>query len=159
MSIRKRGQFYSFGFMENGQRYFGTFNGQDGKPYAHTKQEARDLESALRMKLRRGECARSSDFAQFYNEVYMKYVRENTSGWRHAEFRGGVLKQFFFGRTFGQITVMLLVQYINERLISVSKRGRIRSPVTVYKEIRLLSAVFNMAIQEGVAAVNPCLLI
>ena len=52
---------------------------------------------------------------------------------------------------------MLVVGYINERLRSVSKRKRARSPVTVYKEVRLLSAVFNMAISEGSAKNNPCL--
>jgi integrase len=37
-----------------------------------------------------------------------------------------------------------------------TKRARRRSPVTVHKEVMLLSAIFNMAIDEEKAIKNPC---
>ena len=61
---------------------------------------------------------------------------------------------------------MLVVGYINERLQSTTKRKeqrnqvmvfKQRNPATVYKEVRLLSSIFIMAIQEGAATVNPCM--
>lgn len=97
------------------------------------------------------------DFGRFFDSVYLHYSKEHKADWKHDEFRGEVLKAFFAERTFSEFTPMLVVQFINERLKSVTKRGKTRSPVTVNKEVRLLSSVFNMAIQEGAATVNPCL--
>jgi hypothetical protein len=60
----------------------------------------------------------------------MAYSKEHKADWKHDDYRGEVLKEFLAGKTFGQITPMLVVQYINERLKSASKCGRVRSPVT-----------------------------
>jgi integrase len=158
--IRKRGEYYCFEFMENRERYFGTFNGRDGLLVAHSKREATDYESTIRLQVRAGTYTKQSevaDFGQFFDRVYMPYAKEHKADWKHDEFRGAVLKEFFAGKTFAQITPMLIVQLVNQRLKSISKRGRLRSPVTVSKEIALASSVFNMAIQEGAATVNPCL--
>jgi integrase len=159
MTIRKRGRFYDFEFMEDGRRYSGTLNGRDGRPDARSKQEARDHESEIRVQVRTGKYGSEvglGDFGKFFDAVYMKYSKDHKASWRHDEYRGEVLKQFFHGRTFSQITPMLVVGYINQRLASTSKRKKQRSPVTVYREVRLLSSIFIMAIQEGAAAVNPC---
>src|ERR1051326_2811616 len=162
MSVRKRGVYYAFEFMEKGQRYFGTLNGRDGMAYARTKQEARDFESEIRIQVRQGKFRKEiglEDFGKFFDGVYMQYAKEHKESWKHDEFRGVVLKSFFEGKQFSDITPMLLVSFINERLKSKTKRGTIRNPVTVHHEFQLLSSVFNMAIRESVATVNPCLLI
>jgi integrase len=146
--------------MENGQRYSGTFSGKDGIAYAATKQEARDCESQIRIQVRAGTFGKEvglEDFGKFFDDVFMIYSKGHKESWRHDEFRGEVLKKFFKGKSFSQITPMLVVGYINQRLQSKTKRKKIRSPVTVYKELRLLSSVFVMAIGEGKASVNPCL--
>jgi integrase len=168
MSIRKRGRFYDFEFMEDGRRYSGTLNGRDGTPYAGSKQEARDHESEIRIQVPTGTYGKEvglTDFGKFFDDVYMKYSKEHKASWKHDEYRGKVFKKFFQGKTFSQITPMLVVGYINQRLASTTRRKiqrkpvtvyKQRSPVTVYKEVRLLSSIFIMAIQEGVAAVNPC---
>jgi hypothetical protein len=157
--IRKRGKFFEFEFMESGERIFGTFNGKKGIPLVGSKGQAKDCEFAIRSQVRigtYGKQPRSEKFAEFF-EVYMVYAKENTVDWKHAEFRGEVLKQFFADKKFSEITPLIVVQYINQRLQSVTKRNRKRSPVTINKELRLASAVFHMAIQEGIATVNPCL--
>jgi integrase len=162
MSIRKRGEFYSFEFMEKGERYRGTFNGRDGLAHARTKQEARDCESEIRIQVRQGKLrkeVRLEDLGKFFDEVYMRYAREHKMDWQHDEFRGEVLKNFFAGKRFSEITPMLVVSFINDRLKSKTKRGTVRHPVTVHHEVQLLSSIFNMAVKEGAATVNPCLLI
>lgn len=162
MSVRKRGGFYSFEFMERGHRYRGTFNGRDGMAYARTKQEARDRESEIRIQVRQGTLGKEvglEDFCKFFDRVYMTYAKEHKADWKHDEFRGDVLKSFFAGKQFSEITPMLVVSYINGRLKSTTKRGTTRNPVTVHHEVRLLSSVFNMAIREGVATTNPCVTI
>jgi integrase len=160
MSVRKRGGYFSFEFMEQGRRYRGTFNGRDGLAFARTKQEARDCESEIRIKVRNGTFEKEvglEDFGKFFDTVYMRYSKDHKIDWRHDEFRGEVLKTFFAGKKFWQITPMFVVGYINQRLSSTTKRKQTRSPVTIYKEVRLLSSIFRMAIAEGVALVNPCL--
>jgi integrase len=159
MSVRKRGGFYCFEFMEGGRRYRGTLNGKDGRAYARTKQEARDRESEIRIQVRNGTLEKEvglEDFGEFFDSVYIVNSKNHKIDWKHDEYRGEVLKTFFAGRSFSQITPMLVVGYINERLKSKTKRETDRSPVTVHKEVDLLSSIFRMAVAEGVALVNPC---
>jgi integrase len=156
--IRKRGKFFEYEFMEGGKRFSGTFNGKKDKLTSSIK-EARDFESAIRVAVRNGTYGkeeRLDTFAGFFDSVYMKYAEENTADWKHAECRGQVLKDFFAGKTLREIKPLAIIGFANDRLESITKRGTKRSPVTVRKEIALASAVFRMAISEGVATENPC---
>ncbi len=84
----------------------------------------------------------------------------------HAEFRCGVLKEFFAGKRLDEIMMMSVVGNINERMRSDTVRKEIledgtklsrkRSPTTVNKEVTLLSSIFIMAIRERVTHRNPC---
>ncbi len=78
--IRKRGKLFGFEFMEGGKRYFGTFNGRDDLPLAHTKREATDYESTIRLQVRAGKYGRDSEienFGRFFDQVYMAYSKEH----------------------------------------------------------------------------------
>ena len=164
---KKKGErFFRFEFMEGGKRISGTLNGKKGLPFVASKQEARDRESEIRIQvrtqLRQGTFGREvglEDFGTFFDKVFMPYAKEHKASWRHDEFRGEVLKRFFAGKTFGEITPMLLSQYINMRLTAFSKRKALFDPTTIYKEVALASSIFNMAIREGEAQLNPCRLI
>lgn len=63
---------------------------------------------------------------------------------------------YFAGKAFKQITAMTVVRFIKDRLASETRRKRPRSPVTVHKELTLLSSIFLMAIREKIATANPC---
>jgi integrase len=172
MTVEKRGSFYHYEFMEGGRRYYGCFNGKDGKPVAEDKREARELEFKERLKIRDGSLFESQareelkDFATFVDKVYLPFARENHVDSDHDEFRCQVLKEFFAGRKFGEITMMMVVNFINARLKSETVRkevledgtkvNRKRSPTTVRKEVSLLSSIFIAAIREGVALSSPC---
>lgn len=172
MTVEKRGSFYHYEFMEGGKRYYGCFNGKGGKPVAKDKKEAREFEFKERLKVRNGplfeeqERERLKDFATFVDEVYLPFARENHAAPDRAEFRCKVLKEFFAGKRFDEITMMSVVGYINERLRSDTVRkevledgtkvSRKRSPTTVNKEVTLLSSIFITAIRERVAHGNPC---
>jgi integrase len=77
-----------------------------------------------------------------------------------------ILKDFFGGRRFDEITMMNVIGYINNRLASTTVRVdpvvggqkvyRQESPTTVNKELTLLSSIFRMAKKEKVATANPC---
>src|SRR5205085_8699003 len=62
----------------------------------------------------------------------------------------------FRGRTFAEITPLTVEQFRRRMLAQKTKRGDYYKPVTVRTYIALLSRVFELAIDEGLAAVNPC---
>jgi integrase len=172
MYIRKRGQFYHYEFFVNGKRYAGSFNGKNGSQIAGDKREARELAFQERRKVLDGnfrivqEREELKSFETFVDKVYLPFAREHHSSAAHDEFRCEVLNEHFRGKRFDEITMMMVVKLINERLNSETVRkeksesGTVvnskRSPTTVNKEVTLLSSIFRMAIKERVASFNPC---
>ncbi len=172
MYIRKRGQFYHYEFFVNGKRYAGSFNGKNGSQIPNDKREAREMGFQERRKVLDGtyrtvlEREGLKDFETFVDKVYLPFAREHHSSAAHDEFRCVLMKEYFRGKRFNEITMMMIVQLINQRLNSrtgrkeVSESGTVvnskRSPTTVNKEITLLSSIFRMAIKERVASFNPC---
>lgn len=171
--IRKRGRYYHFEIWIDGERRaFGAFNGKDGLPLANDKREARDFEGRIRQEVIAGTYRRGEDrdelklFPVFVDKVYLPFAREHHSSPAHDEFRCAVLKEYFAGRRFDQITTMLVERYVEERLRTETvrvvkgpegeKTPKRRAPTTVHKEVVLLSSIFNMARQERVVAENPC---
>lgn len=172
MYIRKRGQFYHFEFFVNTKRYAGAFNGKNGTHIAKDKHEAREFAYQERRKVLDGsyrdemEREELKDFATFVEKIYLPFAREHHSSVAHDEFRCQVIKDHFTGKRFQEITMMMVVKFINERLNSDTVRREVldngavvnkkRSPTTVNKEITLLSSIFRMAMREKVAIANPC---
>lgn len=172
MTVKKRGKFYHYEFMEGGKRYYGCFNGKDGKPIAEGIREAKEFEFKEKLRVRHGsffeeqERKELADFATFVDKVYLPFAREHHASPKHDEFRCEVLKKFFKGKRFGDITMMSVVGFINVRLKSQTIRRKTledgtkvnlkRSPTTVRKELTLLSSICIMAIRQKVASSNPC---
>ncbi|HZT57529.1 MAG TPA: site-specific integrase [Pyrinomonadaceae bacterium] len=172
MYVRKRGLFWHYEFFVNGKRYTGSFNGKDGSKIAKDKAEAREFAYSERRKVLDGDYRDAAEreelkrFPVFVDRVFLPFARENHSSSDHDEFRCEMLKEYFKDRGFGEITVMTVVRFINDRLESETVRRRVledgtavnrkRSPTTVNKEVTLLSSIFRMAIRERVATSNPC---
>lgn len=172
MYIRKRGQFYHYEFFVNGKRYAGSFNGKNGSQIAGDKREARELAFQERRKVLDGsyrtvqEREELKNFETFVDKVYLPFAREHHSSVAHDEFRCEVIKEHFQGKRFDEITMMMVVKLINQRLTTETIRkeklesgivvNSKRSPTTVNKEVTLLSSIFRMAIKERVASFNPC---
>src|SRR6185369_12610978 len=156
MYIRKRGQFYHYEFFVNGNRYAGSFNGKNGAKTAANKKEATEFAYQERRKVLDGtfrdemEREELKDFVTFVDKVYLPFAREHHSSSTHDEFRCEVMKKYFRAKRFDEITMMLVVKFINERLNSDTVRREVldngdavnkkRSPTTVNKEVTLLSS-------------------
>lgn len=160
MTVRKRGQVWHYQFQFRNTTICGTF--ADAKSEAEAKQLEADERAKLRLGLRGGQVV-DGDFCKFVNDVYLKYARENKKSYAHDEFRCKVLMDYFAGRKFSEIKTLDVVRFIRDRLATKIRRYRQkseatkqRSPVTVHKEVVLLSAIFNMAMLEKVASENPC---
>lgn len=172
MYIRKRGQFYHFEFFVNGKRYAGSFNGKNGSHFADDKREARELAYQERRKVLDGTYREDAEreelksFATFVDKIYLPFANEHHASPAHDGFRCEVLKDYFKGKRFDEITMMMVVKFINQRLNSETVRkevledgtvvSRRRSPTTVNKEVTLLSSIFRLAIRERVATANAC---
>jgi integrase len=150
MTVRKRGNIWHYQFQVDNTTYCGAF------PTADTKTKAKELEEEEKRKVRFGDRPISDDFRAFVNSVYLKYSKENKASYVHDKFRCEMLCDYFAGKAFKQVTSMTVVRFIKDRLASETRRKRPRSPVTVHKEVTLLSSIFLMAIREKVATANPC---
>jgi integrase len=64
--------------------------------------------------------------------------------------------EFFRGKTFAQISPLLVEKYKKERRESVTCRGGKRAPATVNRELALLSRIFTLAMKHKLTATNPC---
>ena len=159
MSVRKRGKFWHYQFMIAGALHYGVLHD------ANSKKDAVALEEAEKVKVRRGDRQPASGldrFQVFVDDVYLKYAKENKVSWQHDEFRCRMWCQHFGAKRFSEITTMVIVGVIKQRLASKVKRHRQksaptrqRSAVTVHKEVTLLSSIFLMAMREKVATENP----
>ncbi len=157
MAVENRGTgdvprwYYSF--MIRRVRYFGSI------PEARTKAEALKVEAKKRLEVYDGRYGNEpgiKDFCEFVDDVYMDYAKSNKATWKHDEFRCEVLKEYFKGMRFRDITPRSVEKFILTRLDSDTRSKTKRSPVTVHKEFSLLSSIFNIAIKEDAAASNPC---
>src|SRR5688500_6291847 len=159
MTASKRGEKWHYHFMVDGVRYYGVFHD------CETKTDARLLEVEEQRKVRRGErpTANGQDrFSVFFKDVFLVYSKENKASWKHDEFRGEMLCNYFGDKRLSEITVMMVTRFVNTRLESKVSRYRQRGPatrtrsaVTVGKEVTLLSSIFRMAMRERVATQNP----
>src|SRR5258708_26919602 len=62
----------------------------------------------------------------------------------------------FKGKTFAQISPMLIERYKKERREALMENKRTRKPSTINRELGLISKIFSLAIKYGVTHSNPC---
>jgi integrase len=55
-----------------------------------------------------------------------------------------------------EISPILMEKYKRDRRVSKTVRGAERAPSTVNRELELLSKIFSLAIDQGLAIHNPC---
>ena len=60
------------------------------------------------------------------------------------------------GKTFAQISPLLIEKYKKERRESELEKGRTRKPSTINRELQILSRIFSLAIRYKVTDNNPC---
>lgn len=160
MSVRKRGGVYHYQFQINNQTHYGTF--LEAKSDAEARKLEKDEKAKVRLGLKQDKLI-DGDFCSFVNDVYLPYARENKRSYVHDEFRCKVLTDYFAGKRFSGITMLDVVRFIKHRLSTKicrhnqkSAPTKLRSPVTVHKEVGLLSSIFNMAVVQKAALENPC---
>jgi integrase len=156
MPVQKRGDRWHYAFCIRGVRYRGAL------PEARTKFQAEKAETKIRQEVYDGRYGRPTgekDFAKFVEEVYKPWARENKRSFENNEkyklpmiYESKSLK----GKTFAQISPLLIEKYKKERRESELEKGRTRKPSTINRELQILSKIFSLAIKYGVTDKNPC---
>lgn len=153
MTVRKRGNAWHYDFTIKRVRY------REGIPEARTKSQAFQAETKARQDVFDGKYKRSTGgqlFSAFVEKTFLPWSRLNKRTWYDDQLIAKVLIDFFSGKTFDQITPMIVEKFKKERRESFTYRNKPRQPATVNRELGVLSKIFSLAVDAGVAASNPC---
>ena len=157
MSVHKRGKngtHWHYCFRVRGVRYRGAI------PEAHTKWEALQAESKIKQEIFEGRFGQldlgSEKLGEFIEKIFLPWSKANKRSWKHDEFRCQTIREYFGGKTFREISPLLVEKFKCERRESFTSRSTLRSPASVNHELNLLSKIFNIAIDYGVTDSNPC---
>ncbi len=153
MSVFKRGNKWQYDFWVGGKRYRGSI------PEARVKAQAERAEVTIRDSVYEGTYGKNVDapkLRDFIAETFMPWAKTNKRTWVHDEFRSRPLIEAMGNKTMDEISPILIEKYKRDRRVSKTVRGTDRAPSTVNRELELLSKIFSLAIDQGLAIHNPC---
>ena len=126
-------------FCIRGVRYRGAI------PEASTKFDAEKAETKIRQDVYEGRYGRptgSKDFGKFVEEVYKPWAMENKRSFKsNDKYKLSIIceSKCFKGKTFAQISPLLIEKYKKERREALLENGRTRKPSTINRELGILS--------------------
>jgi integrase len=139
-------------------------------PEARTQFEAEQAEVEAKKAIFEGRYGRPSgeySFAMFVGDpeaegfnfqegTYLAWAKENKRSWGHDVWRAKPLLEYFGGKTFAQISPLMIEKFKSDRRKSKTKTGGVRSPASVNRELELLSRIFTLAVKRRHTYINPC---
>ncbi|HST51979.1 MAG TPA: tyrosine-type recombinase/integrase [Pyrinomonadaceae bacterium] len=127
-------------------------------PETRTGKQAGQVETQIRQAIFDKKYNRASAvtrFADFVDNVYIPWTRENNRSYKDDGQRAARLKEFFGHRAIRDITPMLIEKFKSELRKSDSKLKRLFSPSTVNRYLQVLSRILSMAYENGIIDGNP----
>jgi len=104
---------------------------------------SRTAESKIKQEIfegRFGQVDLGSDrLADFIEKDFLPWSKANKRSWRHDEFRPRTICEYFGGKTFREISPLLVERFKRERRESITVRGTVRSPASVNHELEILT--------------------
>ncbi|HEX8351540.1 MAG TPA: site-specific integrase [Pyrinomonadaceae bacterium] len=130
-------------------------------PEARTKYEAEQAETEARQAVfqgRYGRPAGARDFADFVEKEYEPWAKETKRSWRNESYCLPTVKERFRGKTFAQISPLLIEKYKRDLRESNTKKETKFSPRYVNYHLQILFRIFSLAVErkEISAEDNPC---
>src|SRR6266849_3069693 len=153
MSVFKRGNKWQYDFWVDGKRYRGAI------PEARVKAHAERAEVTIRDSVYEGTYGKKVDaqkLRDFIAETFLPWAKTNKRTCVHDEYRSRPLIEAMGNKTMDEISPILIEKYKRDRRVSKTVRGTDRAPSTVNRELELLSKMFSLAIDQGLAIHNPC---
>jgi integrase len=151
--VKKRGNRWYFDFMVRRVRYRGAI------PEARTKWQAEKAETKIRLEAyenRYGGSSGDEILSEFVEKIYLPWSRATKRSCRDDELHTKVICEFFAGKTFNQISPLLVEKFKKQRRESVTRYDRERRPASVNRELATLSRIFSLAIENCIVETNPC---
>jgi integrase len=127
-------------------------------PTARTKAQAEEAERKELEKMHNqkyGKAQSNTPMIDYAEKVYLPWSKENKRS-NNDEYYLKAIKAFFKRKTFEEISPLLVEKFKSERKNGLTKWGKQRKPASVNRELTCLSRIFNMAIRDGLATLNPC---
>jgi integrase len=153
VSVFKRGNKWQYDFWVGGKRYRGSI------PEARVKAQAERVEVTIRDSVCEGIYGKNVDAPKLRNfiaETFMPWAKTNKRTWAHDEFRSRPLLEAMGHKAMDEISPILIERYKRDRRAAKTVRGTERAPSSVNRELELLSKIFSLAIDQGLAIHNPC---
>ena len=145
---------YHFSFRIRGRRYRGAIR------EARTKWQAEQAELSVRQEVFEGRFGKaemgSGKICDFIDRVYLPWAKANKRSWKDDEYKLPVLKAFFQGKKFRDVSPFLIESFKQVRLATATKHDMPRSLATVSLEMALLSRIFSLAMDFKEVEANPC---
>ena len=146
-------RFY-YSFRIRGKRYRGAL------PEARTKWQAEQAELRFRQEIFEGRFGRQETgkrlVTDFIDSDYLPWAKANKRSWREDEYKLPLIRSFFSGKSFRDVSPLLIEKFKSERLGTPTKHGTTRSRTTVSLEMALVSRIFSLAVEMGETDQNPC---
>lgn len=147
---------WHYAFSIRGVRYRGAL------PEARIKPEAEEAENKIKREIFEGRFGSveqgKRSLSEFVEQVYLPWARQNKKSWDHDEFRARAMcnSATLKGKTFAEISPLLIEKLKRERANSLTMHGTTRSPGTVNAELTVLSRIMSMAVDNKLITENPC---
>ena len=146
-------RFY-YSFRIRGKRYRGAI------PEARTKWQAEQAELRVRQEIFEGRFGIHETgkrlVTDFIDSDYLPWAKANKRSWREDEYKLPMIRSFFSGKSFRDVSPLLIEKFKSERLATPTKHGTTRSRTTVSLELALVSRIFSLAVELGETDFNPC---
>jgi len=159
MAVRNRGTAgvprWCYDFTFKGVRY------KKAIPEARTEKEAKEVEGSVRLAVRNGTYNKPSpdvSFQDFVMNEYLNFARLNKRSFRQDEYYAPILCEQFKGKKIKDINALDVDRFMQRRSSELTRRGEVRSKVTVNRELAMLSKILNLAEDYELRArnTNPC---
>ncbi|MDQ3651545.1 MAG: site-specific integrase [Acidobacteriota bacterium] len=145
---------YHYYFRLNGMRYRGAI------PEAYTKWQAEQAEIKIKHEVFEGRYGKAEtgteELADFIEKVFLPWSKTNKRSWQNDHYNAPTLIDYFGSKTFREVSPMLIEKFKSERIKTITKRGTVRAPASVNRELEMLSRVFSLAIDYKKTDSNPC---
>src|ERR1051325_5305490 len=146
-------RFY-YSFRIRGKRYRGAI------PEARTKWQAEQAELQIKNEICEGRFGPQESGKRLVNDFidadYLPWAKNNKRSWREDEYKLPVIRSFFSGKSFRDLSALLIEKFKSERLATPTKHGTTRSRTTVSLEMALVSRILSLAVELGELDANPC---
>ncbi|HEX8502817.1 MAG TPA: site-specific integrase [Pyrinomonadaceae bacterium] len=130
-------------------------------PEARTKFEAEQAEIAAKRAVFDGTYGRPAgerDFVDFVERVYKPWARDNKRSWKNEEYCLPTITEWFRGKTFAQVSPLLIEKFKKHLRESDTNRGTKFSPRYVNYFLESLFRIFSLAVEHKEIGFddNPC---